>query len=82
MRDHLLITKDINFDIRKTEPVPLMVALEREALVNGLHPEGLQIAVDCNIGWLEHHGTKITHKSPVGHEISPNQPAFVGGDPS
>ena len=38
--------------------------------------------MDCNTGWLENHGTKLTHKTNIGHHISPSQAAFVGGDPS
>ena len=80
-RTHAEIAKDTSFHIRRMEPLLFMVALIRYCLVNGMDVEGLQTALDCNIAWLENHGTKLTHKSSVGHAISPNQAAFVGGDP-
>lgn len=81
-RDYLAIGRDTNFSIHHLVPAPFRVAIQTVALHEGWPPEFLWLAICSNIGWLEHHGTRLKAHANEEHERTANYAIMVGGDPT
>jgi len=81
-QNHVEIGADDSFSIRMLLPVPFRVAIQTVALAEGWPAEGLLLAVASNVGWLEHHATRLKQRSTDDHGRSPNIGFFHGMDPS
>lgn len=72
-----LATQD--FDLRLCGPLPWVRAMQAIALHDGLCPESLNLALDANIGFMEHHATRLLHSPDSTHRgVSPNPSVMLG----
>lgn len=68
-----------HFDMRMTAPLPWILAIDSIATHDGICPESLSLALDANIGWLEHHATRLRHCSTSTHRgVSPAPAVMLG----
>ena len=81
-RSHRSIGADPIFSLRGLLPVPFQKALARVSAKEGWPAESLMNAMFTNIGWLEHHHTRLLEYPGEEHGRSPNIPCFHGMDPS
>ena len=63
-------------------PVPFRLACQTVALAEGWPAEALVMGIASNVGWLEHHETRVKQRSIDEHERSPNIGFFEGMAPS
>ncbi|CAK0799279.1 unnamed protein product, partial [Prorocentrum cordatum] len=77
-RSHRQIASELDFDLRTIAPKLLADAVHTAAKARGLSAEALLSAVECNMGFIEAPGTKLTHLRQSGHYISPGQPLLIG----
>ncbi|CAK0825868.1 unnamed protein product, partial [Prorocentrum cordatum] len=77
-RSHRQIASELDFDLRTIAPKPLADAVHTAAKARGLSAEALLSAVECNMGFIEAPGTKLTHLRQSGHYVSPGQPLLIG----
>ena len=69
---------DQDFDLRRTSPVPWVQAMEALALHDGVCAESLSLAFDANLGFMEHHATRLLHASESTHKgVSPAPSAML-----
>ena len=72
-----LATQD--FDLRMCGPLPWVRAMQAIALHDGLCPESLNLACDANIGFCEHHATRLLRPPNTTHRgVSPNPSVMLG----
>ena len=81
-RNHRQLGADSGFGLRDLVPTPFRHAINTVALREGWQPECLLQEILTNIGWLEHHRTRLKLTLEEEHARSPNIPHFMGGDPS
>ena len=78
-RTHKEVTVHVEFDLRLCGPQLWMEAVLGHAVHDGVFPESLSCALDCNLGFLEHHGTKLLHSETSTHRGVSTAPAcFLG----
>ena len=80
-RNHLELNAT-PYSIKKIMPVPFALAIQTVASAEGWPTEALAIAIASNVGWLEHHETRLKQKQSDEHSRGQNIPFFQGMDPS
>ena len=81
-RGHRVIGADPTFSLRGLLPVPFQRVLARVSAKEEWPVESLMNAVFSNVGWLEHHHTRLREYPGEEHGRSPNIPCLHGMDPS
>ena len=81
-RCHRSIGADPAFSLRGLVPVPFERALARVSAKEGWPAESLLNAMFTNIGWLEHHHTRLVVHHGEEDGRSPNIPCFHGMGPA
>ncbi len=71
-----------HYSIKLLMPIPFSLAIQTVASAEGWPAEALAIAIGSNVGWLEHHGTRLKQKQNDDHSRGQNIPFFQGMDPS
>ena len=71
IRIHMQIAPDLDADPRKSAPNAWQTAVNRVAKKQGWWPESYSLLLESNGGFLENHGTSISHVEDVEHRVSP-----------
>ena len=80
-RNHCELSQ-ASYSIKLLVPIPFAVAIQTVSLAEGWPPEALAIAIGSNVGWLEHHGTRLKQRRNDAHSRGQNIGFFQGMDPS
>jgi len=76
-REHREIATDTAFSVNSVLPSVVATAVKTVATSQGWNAECLANCLACNIGFLEHHETRLAQRPDRLHQVSPNIPTII-----
>ena len=78
IRSYQDVAGSIEVDLRKSNPLPWLEAVQRPSDVNGYHCETMLLLLQTNLSFLEHEQTTVTHTKAVKSQVSCAQTCCCG----
>lgn len=78
-KSHRELAGEATFNLHLLAPLPWVRAVEAIAGHDGVDPESLNLALDANLGWLEHHSTRLRHSEDSTHKGVSTAPSVMLG---
>lgn len=82
IRSYQDVAGSIEVDLRKSNPLPWLEAVQRLSDLNGYHCETMLLLLQTNLSFLEHEQTTVTHTKAVKSQVSCAQTCCCGLPPS